>query len=370
VPRTYAPGDERPAARRRLRNGRENHDALRRGVREPTLEEVSKGLVYTVQDRSILLPFYKRFFVDPALPRIPASVDPNAITHAGHLINLAGFLTLLLANACKLHASWPYLVAAACLQLYNFCDNADGAHARRVNRCSPKGELLDHGLDMLNVTYIAFISAMALGAPAPWWTALALLIPMACATTYWEQAETGLFSLGLMNQVESVFLLTTVLLVSAAFGVDVWDHFEARVVIMGFVVATTAFGILRNVMRTTRREGAGALFRVAPLILLDGAVLAAAATGALTPAAAVVIGTAGNVFFGVRCLALRTAGAKPRREPGMWFFGLGVVAFAAHPLGANAELLAAGAAATFFGALVLTNARDAFRAVRTSSSST
>jgi hypothetical protein len=161
-----------------------------------------------------------------------------------------------------------------------------------------------------------------------------------------------------------------VLLVSAAFGVDVWNRFHAGFVIAAFTVATTAFGIVRNVMRTTAREGGGALLRVAPLILLDGAVLAAAATHALTPAAAVVIGTAGNVFFGVRCLALRTAGAKPRREPGMWFFALAAAAVVAHPLRAPLDVVAAAAAALFFGVLVLANARDAFRAVRTSSSST
>ena len=36
------------------------------------------ALKYSVQDRSILLPYYKRFLVEPLLPAIPQKLDPNA----------------------------------------------------------------------------------------------------------------------------------------------------------------------------------------------------------------------------------------------------------------------------------------------------
>jgi len=35
------------------------------------------ALAYSVQDRSLLLPYYKRFLVEPLLPFIPASVNPT-----------------------------------------------------------------------------------------------------------------------------------------------------------------------------------------------------------------------------------------------------------------------------------------------------
>ena len=321
---------------------------------------MSKGsdLVYTVRDRSLLLPFYKRLFVEPALPFIPARLDPNVITHAGHAINLAGLLALVVGRG----AAWSYLAAALCVQLYNFCDNADGAHARRVNRCSALGELLDHGLDMLNTTYIGFIAAIAIGAPAPWFVAIALVIPAACAATYWEQAETGVFNLGLLNQVESLFLLTAVLVADAALGPAFFDGWP-RLLVMSFVVGATALGILRNVWRARSRA-----VRVAPLLLLNVAALVATITGAVSPALATLAAVSGSIFFGVRCLALRAAGTKPTREPGLVFVALGVVAFVAaaalhHRAADSLALVAAVLTALFFGILAITNARAALRSV-------
>ncbi len=75
----------------------------------------------------------------------------------------------------------PFLAAIVCLQLYTWCDNADGAHARRTGQASSLGELLDHGLDMLNTTYIAYAAAIGINAPPGWWVAIALVVPAACA---------------------------------------------------------------------------------------------------------------------------------------------------------------------------------------------
>lgn len=331
------------------------------------------GLIYTVRDRSVLLPIYKRYLVEPLVRFIPRSIDPNVITHVGHLVNLAGVVILLAFGASRgLRAA--AVAAVICLQLYNWCDNADGAHARRTGRCSAMGELLDHGLDMLNTTYIAYAAAIAVNAPPAWWVAVALVIPAACATTYWEQAETGLFSLGLLNQIESVMMLSAVLLISAFAGFDVWTRIHigpvtAQLVIMGFVCATAAIGILNNVWRVARRSG-GPLraLRVAPLFLFDLGVLGAVVAGALSPCAAVIVGTAGNVFFGLRSLAMRTAGERPRIEQGVVVGGVLIVGLIAYRLTGHAgsraiDLAAATIASLFFGVLAVANARDARREV-------
>jgi len=333
----------------------------------------AQGLVYTVRDRSILLPFYKRLFVEPVLPMIPRKVDPNSITHAGHVINLVGMVLLLAATASGAKNGWPFLVTALCLHAYNWCDNADGAHARRVNRCSALGELLDHGLDMLNVTYIAYTSAMAIGAPPLWWAGIATLVPLACSTTYWEQAETDLFSLGLLNQIESVMMLSVVMGISGVFGTEIFDRFHVgaitlRHVIMVFVIGTTLVGISRNIIRVTGRIGPKALGRIAPIVLFDAVVFLAASAGAMSPVAAVIIATAGNVFFGLRCLAVRTSGERPRVERGLLFGaaligGLVVWKLAAQPVGPRSDTVASAVASIFFGFLALANAREAHRAV-------
>ena len=333
------------------------------------------GLVYTVQDRSVLLPHYKRFLVEPVIRFIPKSVDPNAITHVGHVINLLGVGILLAfgigASGGSVRAA--FVAAVVCLHLYNWCDNADGAHARRTGRCSAMGELLDHGLDMLNTTYIAYAAAISINAPPVWWVSIALVVPAACATTYWEQAETGLFSLGLLNQIESVCLLSAVLLISAFGGFEIWDRLHvgpvtARLTVMGFVCATAVVGILHNVVRVVQRLGASAIPRIAPLFLFGIGVLVATMSGAMSPVAAVIVGTAGNVFFGLRSLAMRTAGERPEVEKGMVIGGLLVVGLITWRLAGNAvsptvDIAASIVATLFFGAFAVANARDARREV-------
>jgi phosphatidylglycerophosphate synthase len=329
------------------------------------------GLVYTVRDRSLLLPLYKRLFVEPLVRFLPRSLDPNVITHVGHLVNLAGVVVLLAFGARG--GPLPLVVGVLCLQVYNWCDNADGAHARATDRCSAMGELLDHGLDMLNTTYIAYAAATAIGAPPGWWVAIALVVPAACAVTYWEQAETGLFSLGLLNQIESVTLLSVVLLVSAFAGFGVWDRLHVgpvtlRLVIMGFVCLTACVGIANNLWRVVRRRGAAALLRVLPLLAFEIGVLLAALTGALAPSAAVIVGTAGNVFFGLRSLAVRTAGQRPHDETGIVVSAVMVLGLVAARLlgtpGSYAlDVVASVGASLFFGAFAVANARDARRQV-------
>jgi phosphatidylglycerophosphate synthase len=334
------------------------------------------GLIYTVKDRSLLLPHYKKYVVEPLIRFIPKRVDPNSITHIGHLICLVG-VSILLAFGVGVPAGGsvrvPFLAAVVCLQLYNWCDNADGAHARRTGRTSAMGELLDHGLDMLNTTYIAYAAAISINAPPAWWVGIALVVPAACATTYWEQAETGLFSLGLLNQIESVMLLSTVLLISAIGGFEIWDVVHvgpvtARLTVMGFVCATATVGILHNVTRVVSRKGASAIPRIAPLFLFDVGVLAAVMTSALSPVAAVIVGTAGNVFFGLRSLAMRTAGERPEFEKGMAIGGLLVIGLVGWKLAGNAigdsvDWAASVIATLFFGAFAVANARDARRKV-------
>jgi phosphatidylglycerophosphate synthase len=334
------------------------------------------GLVYTVKDRSVLLPHYKRLAVEPLIRFIPRSVDPNSITHIGHLICLVG-VSVLLAFGTSVGGGagirFPFIAAVVCLQLYNWCDNADGAHARRTGRTSAMGELLDHGLDMLNTTYIAYAAAISISAPPAWWVGIALVVPAACAATYWEQAETGLFSLGLLNQIESVMLLSSVLLISAIFGFDAWTYVHvgpvtAQLTVMGFVCATAVFTILTNITRVVARLGARAIPRIAPLVLFDLGVLAAILVGALSPVAAVIVGTAGNVFFGLRSLAMRTAGEPPVVEKGivvgvLLVFGLVGWKVAGQPVGHTIDWAASVVATLFFGAFAVANARDARRKV-------
>lgn len=293
---------------------------------------------YHVQDRSILLPFYRRALIDPLLPRVPASVSPNSITWGGQALLLVGVVTLL---ALRPHRGLAFVVAAVTLQLYVWCDNADGGHARRTGQCSPRGEFLDHGLDAFAVVEIALLTALALGVSPAWCVALTLVIPTAATVTYWEQSHTGMFHLGLLNQVESTVLLSASLTLSAVYG----DGVFARIALAGVslrdaLCVWTVVQIAAGIARGMGRVGAvdpGAFGSIAPLGAFDAAVALAAFTGAVPPWHAVAVGAAGNIFLGLRMLVRRLGRERPTPDP------LALVASAALGLAALAPGRAPGA---------------------------
>ena len=327
------------------------------------------ALKYSVQDRSILLPYYKRFLVEPLLPAIPARVNPNAITHGGHLLNLGALI--LLVTGSHLDRGWPFFAVALLVHIYLWCDNADGGHARRTGQCSAKGEFLDHGLDLLNATYVACMTVVTLGAPPFWSFAAAVVVPAAAAVTYWEQAETGVFQLGLFNQIESIFALSVALVVRGVFGADAIASLRVGsaslpVVILAVVAITALIGIFHGALRVARKRGRMGPF-IAPLAF-GAAVTVAAATGALGTLAAIVTGAVIFIFIGIRQLTLRVLGERPLVERGVLFAAALVAGLAAYRLlGGPPAALIDWAAATVvsigFGGLAFAKALEGHRAV-------
>lgn len=307
----------------------------------------SGALVYKVEDRSILLPFYRRFFVDPTLPFLPRTLHPNTITHAGHLLNLIAATSLI---AIWPAGGWPFAVSAILLQIYLWCDNADGAHARRTGQCSTYGEFLDHGLDQLNTVYIGYLTAMALGAPPLWWVIIALIIPGAGVAAYWEQSQTGVFRLGLLNQVESLAVLSGALLTSAVFGTVVWEHalfggVTMRLAILTWSLTTILFGVVRGMIRVSREDGLSAVLPMLTMIVFAATLASAAAAGAVSTIEGVVLATGLNVAGGTRMLAFRLRATRPRSD-------LGLVAATAVLGGLTAWQVAAGPVPPLYGSVV------------------
>jgi phosphatidylglycerophosphate synthase len=273
-------------------------------------------LAYSVQDRSILLPYYKRMLVEPLVPLIPRNVDPNAITHGGHLINLLALL-LMIWGAPRVDGGWLYALVPLLVHVWLWCDHADGGHARRVGKCSAKGEFLDHGLDLLNATYVICMTVAALGAPERWSACAVVAVTAAAAVIYWEQAETGVFQLGLMTQLESVFSLTGLLLVRAVWGVSAltrpsWGGVSLPVALLALVSAVASFGMLRAVMRVASAKG-----RLAPFLpqLLFGMIfVAVVSAGSVDVLPATFAGSSVFVYLGLRALEQRLQGQKPQVE--------------------------------------------------------
>lgn len=322
----------------------------------------AERLEYKVEDRSILLPFYRRWLVDPTLPLLPQSLNPNTITHAGHFANLLGTLILLGAYQTS---GWPFVVATLLLQFYLWCDNADGAHARRTRQCSPLGEFLDHGLDILNTVYISYLTGMALGASSGWWVGVAILIPGAGAVTYWEQSQTGVFQLGMLNQVESLTVLSLALLVSAIFGQSAWDQLSllgvtAKLAILLWCAVTILFGMGHGIFRVFRTGSP--LKPIVPLLVMFAAIHLAAVTETLPTIHAVAIASLVNVHFGMRMLTLRLRHERPRVELPLVLGAVAILALVAlHATGsaipALAPVVLVGLACVVFGGQALLDAR-------------
>lgn len=265
---------------------------------------------YKVDDRSILLPHYKRLLVEPVLPHLPRRLSPNAITHAGHFLCIAAMLVLYPAPR-----DWALVASALLLHAYLWCDNADGAHARRTGQASTAGEYLDHGLDLANCAYIGVVSACAIDQHGhTTGLAIATIIPCAAAVTVWEQAVTGVFRLGLLNQIESLIFLTLVMAIDAGFGVDLLARakvlgFDLQSWIGLFVFSTVAFGIVRSLVRVGAAKKS--LVPALGLLAMLGTAWGAHAAGVLPTIAAHALCAVGIVSFGARLLRTRILGQDP-----------------------------------------------------------
>lgn len=321
-------------------------------------------LVYKVEDRSILLPYYRRFVVEPLLPLLPAKLSPNAITHIGHALNLFGTALLLVLRPER---GWPFFVAAFTLNAYAWCDNADGAHARRTKQCSPFGEFLDHGLDQFNSVYMALLTALAL-APSPMaWVALCLLIPGGAVVTYWEQSNTGVLRVGMLNQIEAVTVLSIALVTAGMFGTGFWSlpiawGLTLRDALVIWPCATILFGMARNLVRVAAQCGARATGPILVYLLFSAGIFGAIVVEAVALPFAVALAAVLNIHLGMRMLARRLKKEPPHVEPfvlaGALFVGaLVAMKLAGHPLSPELVPVLVSLACCMLGLQVVLDAR-------------
>lgn len=276
---------------------------------------------YKVEDRSLLLPYFKRFVVTPFVERLPSSVHPNTLTHLGHLIHLSGLLVML---SLRPTSGWPFFFAALCVQAHLLLDNADGAHARKTGQCSPLGELLDHGLDSLNVAYIGYNTALSMGLPTSLWMPVVLTIASAASFTLWEQASTGYFRLGLLNQVESLIVLSLALCVSGIFGTHIWQipivgPYTSIDLMLAWILSTMFFGMLRGVVRTLRDAGKTPAPAILSLTVFTLSLAALAYADIILWPLVLLWGSSAHVCFSIRMLNARMQHAPISHEPWVTF---------------------------------------------------
>ncbi|QQR90502.1 MAG: CDP-alcohol phosphatidyltransferase family protein [Myxococcales bacterium] len=176
-----------------------------------------KKYVYRVEDRSLLLPFFRQFFWRPILQFIPKTISPNVLTICGNSFAWFSFLLIVLApNSSKL----VFLVSGLCIAAYITIDNLDGEHARRTDRASKLGEFLDHWFDNYSAALCVFGFALMLDLSQGFTLLGVGTVCWVSMITFWEHLRRGEVVLGFVGNIEA---MTSIILTYASaliFGVE------------------------------------------------------------------------------------------------------------------------------------------------------
>lgn len=97
-------------------------------------------------------------FWTACLEYVPKCVSPNMLTLIG---NFSYIFTVLLLMKTEIgfeleKPSFNYFLCGLFMLFYQTLDALDGKQARRLNRSTPLGQLLDHGTDCITTTFIVY----------------------------------------------------------------------------------------------------------------------------------------------------------------------------------------------------------------------
>jgi phosphatidylglycerophosphate synthase len=92
----------------------------------------------------------------PASRRLTRRVHPNTITLINQCVSWSVFVALVIAPTVTSGFALTLRLAAIIgVWLSMFLDCLDGCHARETGQSSPLGEILDHGLDAINIPLVS-----------------------------------------------------------------------------------------------------------------------------------------------------------------------------------------------------------------------
>ncbi len=173
---------------------------------------------YLCEDKSILLPIFKKRLWNPLAERIPERFSANTLSLTGSLCASLAFTSSMMINP-----AYPilYLLPGFLIFCYLTLDNIDGSHARKTGQSSPLGEFIDHWLDTFNNGLVIWGLGAAL--QLPHWMILMLLgaVGLAFFGTLWEQRHTGIIQMDMFGNVEGLVLVSLLYLLLALFGIGV-----------------------------------------------------------------------------------------------------------------------------------------------------
>ena len=161
---------------------------------------------YNCIDKSILLPYYKNYYVTPFFRIVPEWLTANFITilSSGFVVGMTVISIIFETSNSSLQA----LIFAFCLHTYLLGDHLDGMQAKESGTSSPLGEFLDHYLDVYNGAIVFFTLLIFLGPiPRNVFIFLMVLNCIAFAATMVEELENQMLVFGYLGTLEGVLVL-------------------------------------------------------------------------------------------------------------------------------------------------------------------
>lgn len=154
---------------------------------------------------------------------------------------------------------------------YLHLDALDGKQARRTGTSSPLGQLVDHGCDCINLTFMVFMFWSVFGMEA---SALFPLYASLCFAVFiastWEEFHTGVLYLGRINgPVEGTTSLSVCSIISGVLGRHVWSSvvfggYRIKDLLLFFIVSGSVLTIACSVLKVLRVKGVSAMHDLLP----------------------------------------------------------------------------------------------------------
>jgi len=161
---------------------------------------------YNCVDKSILLPYFKKYYVSLFFKVVPFWLTANFITLISTFFIFSLLVIVLLSE--ELTTVSTTLIIIFCLHIYIVGDHLDGMQAEYTQTSSPLGEFLDHYLDVYNGAIILYVLVMYLHPIPPIvFYCFVYLNIIAFAVTMYEELERNELCFGMLGTLEAVLLL-------------------------------------------------------------------------------------------------------------------------------------------------------------------
>lgn len=216
---------------------------------------------YQCVDRSVLVPYLKRWVVEPVARVTPLAIPANMIT-----IGTNVFMGIGVLLAAKYGPSlWAnFLLLPLFMFIYAVGDHLDGLQAKRTNTGSALGEFCDHYLDAFNTGIVVYFALALFRVEHP------IAVPLVFVSVYatgaavaYEEFRTGWLNFEQFGSLEGVALVIVLILagaIPACYTALTAASLPYGLTPMLVIMLATSIGGILTVAGSFRRGGVSARF--------------------------------------------------------------------------------------------------------------